>query len=286
MLSIFGDETITPMGSPDVSGQDDQAEAGQAENNAPDFDDQDDDAADQYDDSDDNEQANDDGDDTSPQDGQGDNLILGKFKTQEDLANAYANLQREFTKQRQQQGGGQGNQQQAPMSQQPNGQQQDPNDVFWNSFKTDPFGTMQYMVRLMAQGEIAPIVEQRNTETLGRNIDAVAKLYPTARTEEGMQQMWSKVEEIANELGNPQLMQQPTERILRMAAQEAFGSSASKAYEQGKRAGREDAANTRRNKQAANMPRGTKQQKSTDLSPVEQMKANILAAGKGGGLFG
>ncbi|QHT60665.1 hypothetical protein GXP70_12420 [Paenibacillus lycopersici] len=281
-MSIFGDETITPLESPDDSGQDDAAAAGQTGSDDPEFDDQDDNDAD-FDDEGDDEQPED-GDDEPPQSGQGDGLILGKFKTQDDLAKAYTNLQREFTKQRQ--GGGQGGQQQAPTQQQPAGQHQDPNAIFWDSFKSDPFGTMLQMIRFTTQGEIAPILEQRNNETLGRNFEAVAKAYPAARTEEGMKQVWEKVSEIANELGNPQLMQQPTERILRMAAQEAFGSSTSKAYEQGKRAGREDAANTRRNKQAANMPKGNKQQKPTDLSPAEQMKANILAAGKGGGLFG
>ncbi|OXM17323.1 hypothetical protein [Paenibacillus herberti] len=279
-MSIFGDEgTITVSESPDTTGQEELAAGQITEGEGADPEEQDDfeDGAEQDEDGDE--------DDASPDEsGQGDELILGKFKTPEDLTKAYQNLQREFTKSRQQPAA-------APIQQQPQtqpgGQPMDPNSVFWDHFRDNPLGTIQQLVSMATHQQVAPLQQAREDEQLMRNVETLAKQYPKATTDEGMGQLFGKVAEIANELGNPGLIKNPSPRILRMAAAEAFGESGAKAYEQGKRAGREESTASRRTKKAANLPKGSgKKQSEGELSPIEQMKANILAASAGGGIFG
>ncbi|QJC52904.1 hypothetical protein HGI30_15905 [Paenibacillus albicereus] len=272
-MSIFGDEgTITASESPDASGQEEQA-AGQITEGDADFEEQDDFEGGE-------EQGDEDGasPDESGQDGE---LILGKFKSSDELAKAYQNLHREFTKSRQQPAAVP-----APQQAQSGGQPTDPNEVFWSHFKDNPFGTIQQLVAAAAAQQVAPLQQAREDEQLLKNVEALTKQYPRAASDEGMGLLFGKVAEIANELGNPGLVKNPSPRVLRMAAAEAFGESGAKAYEQGKRAGREESATARRTKQAANLPKGGKKQTEGELSPVEQMKANILAASQGGGIFG
>lgn len=273
-MSIFGDEgTITAGESPDESGQEEQA-AGQITEGGADFEEQDDFEGGEEQ----GEQGDEDGasPDESGQDGE---LILGKFKNPDELAKAYQNLHREFTKSRQQPAA-------APQQAQPGGQPMDPNSVFWDHFRDNPLGTIQQLVSMATQQQVAPLQQAREDEQLLKNVETLAKQYPRAATDEGMGLLFGKVAEIASELGNPGLVKNPSPRVLRMAAAEAFGESGAKAYEMGKRAGREESTAARRTKQAANLPKGGKKQDSGELSPVEQMKANILAASQGGGIFG
>ncbi|KKC45828.1 hypothetical protein VE23_25235 [Paenibacillus sp. D9] len=278
MDGIFGDEgTITANESPDASGQEEQTAGQITEGDDAGFEEQDD-----FEGGDEQDEQDDEDGESPDSSGQGEELILGKFKSPEDLAKAYQNLQREFTKSRQQPST-------TPIQQppaQPGGQPMDPNSVFWDHFRDNPLGTIQQLVSMATQQQVAPLQQAREDEQLLRNVETLAKQYPKAATDEGMGLLFSKVAEIANEIGNSGLIKSPTPRILRMAAAEAFGESGAKAYEQGKRAGREETAAARRTKQAANLPKGGKKQTEGELSPVEQMKANILAASRGSSIFG
>lgn len=282
MDGIFGDEgTITVSESPDASGQEEQT-AGQFTTEGDDagFEEQDD-----FEDGDEQDEQDDEGSESPDESGQDDQPLPGGFKSTEDLAKAYQSLRAEYTKSRQQLAQVSA----TPISQpqvQPGGQPMDPNSVFWDHFRDNPLGTIQQLVSMATQQQVAPLQQAREDEQLLRNVETLAKQYPKAATDEGMGLLFGKVAEIANEIGNPGLIKSPTPRILRMAAAEAFGESGAKAYEQGKRAGREETAAARRTKQAANMPKGGKKQTEGELSPVEQMKANILAASQGGGIFG
>jgi hypothetical protein len=291
-MSIFGDETITLPGSPDA-GQDEggAVSAGNENDAAEGFEEREDaefEEADEGGEQQDDEQADDDEGDASPGDdaGQGDNgLILGKFKTQEDLAKAYLNLQREFTKQRQAR-----SQQQpaAAPAQTGQGQSVDLNEVFWAQFRQNPAATIQAIVQHAVSQHTAPLVEERRTEVLGRQFEELAKEYRQLATDEGMQKFTAAIQDVAAELGNPDLAFNPTPRMLRMAAQEAFGDTAAKAYERGKQAGRQDSERARQSKQGVAVPVGGAKRKAETLkTPADEIKAAILEAGRsGGGIFG
>lgn len=289
-MSIFGDETITLPGSPEESGQDEGA-AEEVENEEA-FEEQDEhggDEAEFEDESDEEDQAEGDEDDAPPEDGQGDGLILGKFKTQGDLVKAYQNLERAYTQQRQ--GGGQQPSQDAPSASQQPGQNQraELTNIFWERFKSDPLAAMEAVVSHMVDNRTAPIFEKDRTNALSSNLQTIAKEYRQAGTEEGLRQLLGKVQEIAEDVGNPDLIRNPSERVLRMAAREAFGDTAAKAFAKGKEAGRTESERTRASKANAAVRAGGKGGKQTEepKTPEQTMKEAILAAGQGGGgIFG
>jgi len=283
-MSIFGDETITVTESPDEGQEEVMAEETENEES---FDDNDEsESFDQEDEGDgDDEQADDDEHDSSPEDGQDDGLILGKFKTKEDLAKAYQNLEREYTKARQGAGQQPGNQS-SVVTQQNDQQQPDLNTMFWERFRDNPLQTMEAVIGHIVNDRTAPIFEERRTATLSSHIQNIAKSYPQVGTEEGLKQLVDKVREFAEEVGNPELIRNPTDKIMRFAAREAFGDTASKAFEKGKAAGRSESERTRQSKQGLGTKGGAKQQPAPAMSEEESTKAGILAAGRGGGLFG
>lgn len=278
--------TTTPPGSPD--GQDPNVGAENAEDQE-EFDreddyEQDDDQEDfdAYSDNEDDEEPSDDEDQDEDNSNKND-LILGKFKSQDDLANAYLNLHREFTKSRQQ------GQQQPPT---PQGQQSatngqaDPSQAFWQHFQQDPLSTIQYLINNAVQSQTAPIIEQRQTDTLRQNIAAVAKEYGQINSEDGVKQLFAKVGEIAQELGNPDLAKSPSQRILRMAAAEAFGETKQQLYNKAKSEGRQAAEAARQRKRGLEAPKGTNPKaKEQPLSEEDTIRQSILAAGRGGGFF-
>lgn len=280
MSDLFGEETITMPGSPDESGQEQEDMAGDPEEQE-DYEPEGDDNDADLDESEEQEEE----EGAPPQDGQGEGLILGKFKTQEDLAKAYQNLQREHTKTRMQQSGGQ----QPPAQQQSPAQQDGQPDIqqlFWERFKTDPIGAVQAIATFAAQQQTAPIFEERRTATLAQSFETISKEYRQVQTPEGLTQLRGKVQEIATELGRPDLADNPTPRILRMAAEEAFGSTKASAYQRGKQAGRQESEQTRQSKQGLGAPGGARRQQEAEKTPEQLMKEGILEAGKGMGLFG
>ncbi|GIO13541.1 hypothetical protein J19TS2_30960 [Cohnella xylanilytica] len=210
-------------------------------------------------------------------------LLAGKYKTTEDLVRAYKELERKFHGHRQ--SGGQ--QQQPAQPPAPKGGQQDPNQAFWAAFRDNPMGTIQALVQHAATQQVAPLIEERQTETLGRHLDGLAKEYRQLTTDEGLQQFTAAIRDVAAELGNPDLARNPTPRMLRMAAQEAFGDSKARAYQRGKEAGRQESEQTRASKQGLGAKGGARPSKGVDPTPEQSIKEGILAAGKGGGgIFG
>jgi hypothetical protein len=209
-------------------------------------------------------------------------LLAGKYKTTDELVRAYKELERKFHGERQ--GGGQKQPQQQPA---PQDGQQDPNQAFWAAFRDNPMGTIQALVQHAATQQVAPLIEERQTETLGRHFDTLAKEYRQLTTEEGMQQFATAIRDVAAELGNPDLARNPTPRMLRMAAMEAFGDSKAKAYQLGKEAGRQESEQTRAAKQGLGAKSGARPAKGGEPTPEQAIKEAILAAGKsGGGIFG
>jgi len=278
-MSIFGDETITPPSASPEAGQE-AVGAVDPEQSNPDFDDPEEQQDERQADPDEDE------DDPSPDGtGQDGNLILGKFKSVDDLAKAYLNLQRQFTQERQRQAQTQNPQPQPPAQQQTG--QPDLNKVFWDRFKVDPIGAIQAVALYVAQQQTAPILERQVTATVSQNLAAVAREYRQLQTQEGMKQLYERVAEIAEEIGNPQLAQQPTLRVLRMAASELWGDTKAQVYQKAKQAGRAEAERTRQAKQGLGVQGvAAKRQPDTPKTPEQEIMDGLLSAAQDGGLFG
>lgn len=210
----------------------------------------------------------------------GDQLLAGKYKSVEDLVSGYKNLERQFHQSRQQQ-----QTQQVPQQFQQQEQPMDYNEVFWEQFRENPLSTMQYLIDNAVNSRTAPIYEQRQNEVMARNIQDVAKEYAQVNSEEGMSQLFGRVQEIAQELGNPQLATNPTPRILRMAAQEAFGDTKAQLYQKAKQAGRTEAENARRTKQGLPSTQTAKKQEQ-QKTEEDLVRESIRNAGRRGGIFG
>lgn len=215
--------------------------------------------------------------------GQGE-LIAGKFKSQNELVKAYKNLEREFHKSRQQPQQDQYQQQQ--FQQQTMQQQiQDPNSQFWDLFQQDPISTMNFFINNAVQEQTKPIYETQATQQLANNISQLSGQYDQVNTEDGLNQLFDKIGEISEELGNPSILENPSPRILRMAAQEAFGDQTAQLYQQAKQKGKEEAENNRKAKQGLTGPSGTKP-KQNEKTPEEQLAEMIINSGRSGSMFG
>lgn len=290
-MGIFDEGfTTTPPGSPEGQDQDGGAEDfEEQEADLPeqeeldDYQDDQDDEGENFEEDENDDEPSDNGQDNS---NKGD-LILGKFKSQDDLANAYLNLQREFTKSRQPQS-------QQPAQSQTTAQQLGTPEqaaLFKQQFEQNPLGVMQYLIDHAVAARTAPIQEQRQTDILTKNINDVAKEYKQVGTEEGMKQLFGKVAEIAEDLGNPTLAKNPTARVLRMAAAEAFGDTKQAVYNKAKQEGRKEAEAARAAKKGLPAARTGAKAKVTNeqqLSPEDEIRQGIMAAnGRGGrGLLG
>lgn len=214
--------------------------------------------------------------------GQGE-LIAGKFKSQDDLIKAYKNLEKQFHKSRQPEPEQQQYQQQQTLQQ----QVEDPNSVFWDAFQNNPMGTIQWLINQGVQEQVAPIYERQSTNEFAQNLYDVSQEspeYSQINTDEGLNKLIETVQDIAEELGNPELASNPSKRMLRMAAQEAFGNKAD-LYKQAKQKGYEEAEQNRKAKQGLGAP-STKKPKQADKSPEEQLADMIVSAGRSGGIFG
>jgi hypothetical protein len=291
-MSIFGEETI-PVGASPEDGHDDEAAVDPDEEYADrdDLDNEDGQEEEEIDDGDGEKgQDGEDGEeDESPEEGHDSDLLAGKYKSPEDLAKAYQNAQRKISQQAEEIKNLRGQQSAAPGQQQSGQQSGDLNKVFWQNFQTDPLGTMRYLIQEATKQQVAPILQQREMDTLGRNINALAKEYRQVATEEGMTQLMGKVAEIAQELGNPALANNPSPRILKLAAEESFGSTKQALYNQAKKAGREEAEKTRQRKQTGlSAPKGAKRSPLSEQpkSEEDQIREGIMAHARGGGIFG
>jgi hypothetical protein len=279
-MGIFdeGFSTPAPSDSPIEGHEEDAAEILDPED--PYADDQDDESE-EVDPEEESEEDPDEEEESDPdKDGNSEPLLAGKYKNVDELLKGYQNLQREFTKSRQ------------PQSQQPG--QQTPAAVgtpeqsqqFMQMFQQNPLGTMQYLIDNAVAARTAPINEQRESDVLSRNIDSLSKEFKQVGTEDGMKQLFGKVADIAQEMGNPNLAKSPTPRILRMAATEAFGDTKQAVYNKAKQDGRKEAEAARAAKKGlpaartGSKPKVTNQQQ---LSPEDEIRQGIMAAnGRGG----
>lgn len=208
---------------------------------------------------------------------QSEELIAGKFKTQEDMVKAYKNLERQFHDSRQKPAA------QTPAPQSYDG---DPNEAILDALNRDPIGTLNYFVQQGVQQALAPLQEERSTDRLTANIDKVAQDYKQVYTEGGMTELFAKIGEIAQEFGNPSMVNSPTPRVLRMAAEELWGKqSMSQVYQQALQQGRQQAEESRRAKAGLSAP-GNAKPKETPKSEADHIADSIVNAGRRGGLFG
>jgi len=203
-------------------------------------------------------------------------LLAGKYKSVDDLVAGYKNLERQFHQSRQQP---------QTQTQVPQDQNIDYNEVFWEQFRDNPLNTMQHLIDAAVNQRTAPIYEQRQTEVLSRNIQDVAKEYGQLNSEEGLSQLFERVQDISQELGNPQLASNPTQRVLKMAAQELFGESKAQLYQKAKQAGRAEAEASRKSKQGLSGPTGAKKTEQPKTQE-ELIRESIVNAGRRSGLFG
>lgn len=228
------------------------------------------------------------------QEEQGGELIAGKFKTTEDLVKAYKNLEREFHKSRQAAKEQPAQQAQAPIQQQTQ-PQDELNAIFQDYWEQNPAGVLQYMmenlvdqrIKQLQEQYINPIQEARQTEMLANNIGELSNQYGQLMTEEGLTALFQQVQDIAAEIGNPDLAKNPTKRILRMAASELWGEpSKVEMYQRGKEAARQASEQTRRQKQAL-ATKTTKKPKEQPKTEEDAIREAILNAGyRSGGIFG
>lgn len=215
-----------------------------------------------------------------------------------DYQKAYQELRREFTRKSQELA--ELKRQTQPPAQQPGQGQQINQEAltsqFWEDFQRDPVNTLfrfadvvadQRVKQYQKQVEqlITPIYETQATQTFAKNMDGLAKAYPDLRTQEGYAKFSQRVNEIAQEVGNPNLVYNPPKRVLDMAAREIFGDSGTRLYQKAKAQGKEEAMNTIRTKQGLNAPAGAKP-KEQPKSIEEQIADSIVNAGRRGGIFG
>lgn len=218
---------------------------------------------------------------SSEQSEQGETLLAGKFKTPDELAKSYLELQKKFTQTSQQakQPNHQGSEQQAGDA--------DMEEVFWNQFQQNPLSTMRYLMDNVIAARMEPITAKEQATELGRMMDPIAKEFKQVRTEEGMNQLFAKIGEIAVEMGNPQLANNPSPRILRLAAQELYGDGKAALINSAQEAGREAAEALRRNKQNVNINTNSKKApQAAPKSAADTIKEGILSSGNSGSIFG
>lgn len=258
-MSIFGEDTIPAFESPEQGHEEEAAVETETE--------QQDETTD--------ETVNTEQD--ADPDGHSDELLAGKYKSVDELVKGYKNLETQFHK---------GRQQPLTQQQQPQETAEDFNDRVYNAFNKDPAGTINYLVQQQLQQALAPIHQERQLGSLTKNIEPIANEYTQLHTDEGAEQFFSKVREIADDLGNPELIKNPSQRVLRMAAAELWGSeSKAQIFDKAKEQGRKEAEDIRRNKLGVAVS-VTKKPNETPKTEADLIRDSIRAAGNRGGLFG
>lgn len=265
-MHIFGDETIPVPGASPEEGQEAEQTAVETQEEQPE----------QHEwQATGTEQDSEEGEPSSETE-QGDSLIAGKFKSVEELTKAYKSLERSFHDARKPQ---QPAQTQTPAR----SEQEHPNDIVQQALATDPIGTIEYFV----SRALGPVQEQRETESLTRNMEAISRQYAKQLgAEGGMQTYFEKIAEIAQDFGNPGLMRNPSQRVLRMAAEELWGGETrQQVYDKAKAAARQEAETARAAKKGLGAPQGAKPSEQPKTE-AERIREGILKASRGGGLFG
>lgn len=201
-----------------------------------------------------------------------------------DFATAYSELRKDYTRKTQELSELKKQQQYQPPAQEQAGAE-DLNARFIEEFNQDPVGTLLRWNGAITEQNLAPVREQQMAQDYSRNVETLAKNYPELQTEEGYKQFTGTLVEIAQELGNPNLVQNPPARILKMAANEAFGQSKARLYEKAKAKGKEEAMQTIRTKKGLGAPVGAKP-KEVPKTAEEQIADSIVSAGRKGGIFG
>lgn len=203
-------------------------------------------------------------------------LYAGKYKSVEDLVKGYKNLEKSFHESRQQK----------PQREQPQQIYQEENEIQRDAvirmLNDDPIGTINFFVGQAT----APLQQERETQQLTRNFENITKEYrDIIKSDEDIKGLFDKVNEIAQEVGNPNLAKNPSARVLKMAAMELWGDSKATLYEKAKKAGRDEAEAARRAKVGLSAPAGAKP-KDTPKTPEEMIADSIVSAGTRKGIFG
>ena len=148
--------------------------------------------------------------------------------------------------------------------------------------------TAEFRSNLLEQrfnAERSQQTHEKNREHIQTTLKRLEADYPDLATNEGRQMIAGKVQEIAQELGTPQIVGRPSERILRLAATEIWGDNKAAIYEKAKAKGQAEALASIKAKQGV----------TTNITkkPVEQPKSLedqaadiILNAGRSGRIFG
>lgn len=224
---------------------------------------------------DDQHEEHTDDEETDPS-GHSEELIAGKYRTQEDLINAYKALERKLHAPQQPP-----QQQEQPQYQPRQMSVEEQRDEVIRMLNEDPIGTLNYFVNQA----VNPIQQERAMDRTIANIEKIGMSYAQVNSEEGLGQLLGKVKEIAEDFGNPNLSRNPTPRVLEMAAKELWGTqSMSQVYQQAKAAGRQEADASRRAKAGLAAPGSTKPREAPKTAG-DSIREGILAASRGSGLF-
>lgn len=220
-----------------------------------------------------------------PNAGHSEKLYAGKYKSPEDMENAYLELQRQFTKQRMAE-----KQQPTPPPQQQSIQQDEQLDMndpgsLIDAINRDPMGTIAKIAQMTYQQ--ARTVETQE-QAFNRGMDEVVNMYSEQlHSPENQDAYFGKVAEICREMGVNTT--KPSPRILKMAAQELWGNTQrqtnAELYQRAKTAAREEIEQSRRTKTGLSAPKGAKVQE-VPKTPEELVREGILAASRRGGMFG
>lgn len=162
--------------------------------------------------------------------------------------------------------------------------------------QNDPVGTVARLADAIAaqkvetikqefQRMVNPLYETQIQQQYNQNMNTLAQTYPELRSEEGYQAFLNALNNIAHEIGNPNIVSNPPLRVLKMAAQEIFGDRGTKLYQKAKAKGKQEALETIKAKQGLSAPVGTKP-KEQPKSIEDQIADAIVAAGRSGGIFG
>lgn len=208
---------------------------------------------------------------------QSEELIGGQFKSTEDLLKSYRELQKTFTKDRQQ-----------TKQEQPEVQinSDEYNNQLLDAYDRDPLNTINFLVQQGIQQALSPIHQERQVESLTKNFDPIAKEYKQLHSDEGVNQLFGKISELAQDFGNPELVKNPTQRIMRMAAAELWGGETkAKIHQSALEQGRQDAENLRKQKQGLAVTT-TKKPNEAPKTEADHIIDGMFAASGQKGLFG
>jgi len=131
-----------------------------------------------------------------------------------------------------------------------------------------------------------------NQQTFEKNLNHIQSTlkkmetdYPDLATMEGREMIQAKVMEIAQELGTPQIVGRPSERILKLAASEIWGDNKATIYQKAKEKGKAEALETIKNKQGVTTVVSKKPAEITKTAE-DLISDSIVSAGRRGGIFG